>query len=68
MSAPHNTQPGAGSHGAPEDHSTPETHTVPATDLDLATLPGIDPAWSRFVEAVDADGITRRWHVLEKPA
>lgn len=38
------------------------------SDVDLASLPGIDPSWSRYVEAVDADGVTRRWHVLEKPA
>ena len=35
-----------------------------------ATLPppglaGLDPAWSRLVTAVDADGIERTWHVLD---
>jgi olefin beta-lactone synthetase len=27
--------------------------------------PGIDPAWSRLVTAVDADGRERTWHVLD---
>ncbi|MFX4270669.1 alpha/beta fold hydrolase [Propionibacteriaceae bacterium Y1685] len=34
-------------------------------DLPYETLPGIDPAWSRWVTAPDADGINRRWHLLE---
>ena len=41
--------------------------------LDLAPLPagelpGLDPAWSRRVDVVDADGIPRTWHHLERPA
>ncbi len=28
-------------------------------------LPGLDPAWSRVVTAPDAEGVTRRWHVLD---
>ncbi|HEU4491037.1 MAG TPA: alpha/beta fold hydrolase [Jiangellales bacterium] len=28
-------------------------------------LPGLDPAWSRLVEAVDAEGVRRTWHVLD---
>ncbi|GIJ00445.1 acyl-CoA synthetase (AMP-forming)/AMP-acid ligase II [Sediminihabitans luteus] len=28
-------------------------------------LPGLDPAWSRLVEADDAAGVTRTWHVLD---
>ncbi len=28
-------------------------------------LPGLDPAWSRLVEVVDADGRTRSFHVLD---
>ena len=31
-------------------------------------LPGLDPAWSRRVDVVDADGIPRTWHYLERPA
>ena len=34
----------------------------------LAGLPGLDPAWSRCVEAVDADGVRRTWHVLDTQA
>lgn len=34
----------------------------------LAGLPGIDPAWSRTVTAVDADGERRVWHVLDTAA
>ncbi len=29
-------------------------------------LPGLDPAWSRLVSAVDADGTKRCWHVLDR--
>lgn len=29
-------------------------------------IPGVDPAWSRRVDVVDADGIPRTWHVLER--
>lgn len=28
-------------------------------------LPGLDPAWSRTVEAPDVEGVTRTWHVLD---
>jgi len=28
-------------------------------------LPGLDPAWSRLVEVVDADGVVRTWHLLD---
>ncbi|GAA5122110.1 alpha/beta fold hydrolase [Alloalcanivorax gelatiniphagus] len=28
-------------------------------------MPGVDPAWSRTVEAPDAEGHARRWHVLD---
>ncbi|HYI56111.1 MAG TPA: alpha/beta fold hydrolase [Microlunatus sp.] len=31
-------------------------------------LPGLDPTWSRRVDVVDADGIPRTWHLLERPA
>ncbi|RZS91277.1 acyl-CoA synthetase (AMP-forming)/AMP-acid ligase II [Motilibacter rhizosphaerae] len=30
-----------------------------------AGLPGLDPAWSRAVRALDADGVERTWHVLD---
>ncbi|HEX8766848.1 MAG TPA: alpha/beta fold hydrolase, partial [Jatrophihabitans sp.] len=29
------------------------------------SLPGLDPAWSRIVEATGPDGRSRRWHVLD---
>ena len=28
-------------------------------------LPGLDPGWSRLVEATDPDGVPRTWHVLD---
>lgn len=31
----------------------------------LAGLPGVDPAWSRQIDAPDAEGVTRSWHVLD---
>ncbi|MFK3983810.1 alpha/beta fold hydrolase [Micromonospora sp. NPDC050397] len=30
-----------------------------------AGLPGLDPAWSRSVTAVDSQGVRRTWHVLD---
>ncbi|MBE1491493.1 alpha/beta fold hydrolase [Plantactinospora soyae] len=30
-----------------------------------AELPGLDPAWSRRVTAVDSQGVERTWHVLD---
>ena len=36
---------------------------VSGIDVDLERLPGVDPAWSRFVEAAGA-----RWHVLDNAA
>ncbi|WP_205745517.1 alpha/beta fold hydrolase [Egicoccus halophilus] len=38
---------------------TPIPASLPPTDL-----PGLDPAWSHLVEAVDAHGVLRTWHVL----
>lgn len=31
-------------------------------------LPGLDPAWSRIVDVVDADGVKRGFHVLDSHA
>lgn len=31
-------------------------------------LPGLDPAWSRLVEARDSDGVQRTWHALDTHA
>ena len=36
--------------------------------LTAGELPGLDPTWSRRVDVVDADGIPRTWHYLERPA
>ncbi len=38
--------------------------TAPAS-LPPEGLPGLDPAWSRLVEAADPDGAPRTWHVLD---
>ncbi|WP_375433323.1 alpha/beta fold hydrolase [uncultured Friedmanniella sp.] len=43
----------------------PEAPGTPAAAL--TGLPDVDPAWSRFVEVADADGVSHRWHVLERP-
>lgn len=45
--------------------SAPVLPTLPDLPTDL---PGLDPAWSRVVEAPDAEGVTRRWHVLDTHA
>lgn len=34
----------------------------------LADLPGLNPVWSRFVTAPDAEGTPRRWHILDTAA
>ena len=34
----------------------------------LEHLPGLDPAWSRAVDADDAGGVRRTWHVLDTHA
>lgn len=36
-----------------------------AARLPPAGLDGLDPAWSRLVDAPDAQGVTRRWHLLD---
>ncbi|QHC56894.1 alpha/beta fold hydrolase [Rathayibacter tanaceti] len=36
-----------------------------AARLPPAGLDGIDPAWSRLVDAPDAEGVPRRWHLLD---
>jgi len=28
-------------------------------------IEGLDPAWSRLVDSPDADGVSRRWHLLD---
>ena len=40
------------------------TATAPAS-LPPDGLPGLDPAWSRLVDFVDADGVPRQLHVLD---
>ena len=36
-----------------------------AAQLPPAGLDGLDPAWSRLVDAPDAQGVPRRWHLLD---
>jgi acyl-CoA synthetase (AMP-forming)/AMP-acid ligase II len=38
---------------------------VTSTPAELTGLPGLDPAWSRFLPVTDADGATHTWHVLD---
>ncbi len=38
------------------------TAGVPHVPVDL---PGLDPAWSRYLTVVDSDGVPRSWHVLD---
>jgi acyl-coenzyme A synthetase/AMP-(fatty) acid ligase/pimeloyl-ACP methyl ester carboxylesterase len=37
----------------------------PTVAAELSRMPGIDPSWSRLVQAVDAEGVQRTWHVLD---
>jgi olefin beta-lactone synthetase len=32
---------------------------------EISGMPGVDPTWSRLVQARDADGVARTWHVLD---
>jgi olefin beta-lactone synthetase len=45
---------------------TSRTEVAPVPEL--AGMPGLDPRWSRRVEADDADGVRRSWHVLDNGA
>ncbi len=38
---------------------------TPPELLHLPDLPGVDPAWSRWVDVTDSGGSTHRWHVLD---
>ncbi|WP_151524936.1 alpha/beta fold hydrolase [Serinicoccus kebangsaanensis] len=46
-------------------HDPARRSAVDAVGLPRRPLPGLDPAWSRVVLAPDAEGLTRRWHVLD---
>jgi acyl-coenzyme A synthetase/AMP-(fatty) acid ligase/pimeloyl-ACP methyl ester carboxylesterase len=37
----------------------------PAVAAELSGMPGVDSSWSRLVQAVDAEGVPRTWHVLD---
>jgi olefin beta-lactone synthetase len=39
--------------------------TTPGVVAELDGMPGIDPAWSRLIHTVDAEGVLRSWHVLD---
>mgnify|MGYP003602801775 CR=1 FL=1 len=41
-----------------------EPGSIPAS-LPSPGLTGLDPSWSRLIDVVDADGVTRRFHVLD---
>ncbi len=42
-----------------------DAHPATSRRPDLPELPGVDPAWHRWVDVADADGVTRRWHLLD---
>jgi acyl-coenzyme A synthetase/AMP-(fatty) acid ligase/pimeloyl-ACP methyl ester carboxylesterase len=42
--------------------------TSPDAGGPTSSLPGLDPAWSRFLTVEDASGHPRRWHVLDTAA
>lgn len=46
----------------------PAAATVQPAQLPPSGLAELDPAWSRLVEAVDADGVRRSWHLLDNQA
>jgi olefin beta-lactone synthetase len=38
---------------------------TPPGVAEISGMPGVNPAWSRLVPAVDAEGVSRTWHVLD---
>jgi acyl-coenzyme A synthetase/AMP-(fatty) acid ligase/pimeloyl-ACP methyl ester carboxylesterase len=38
---------------------------APGVVAELGRMPDLDPAWSRLVHAIDAEGVLRTWHVLD---
>ena len=44
---------------------TDTLHIAPVPGVELGSMPGVDPAWSRAVAVVDEDGVQRTWHVLD---
>lgn len=46
-------------------HDPARTSAQDVVGMPLPAPPGVDPAWSRVVAAPDAEGVTRRWHVLD---
>ncbi len=41
---------------------------TPSGIPELSGMPGVDSAWSRLVPAIDAEGVSRTWHVLDNGA
>ncbi|GAA5166378.1 alpha/beta fold hydrolase [Ornithinimicrobium tianjinense] len=46
-------------------HGPAGVSTQDAAGLPAPGVPGLDPRWSRVVDAPDADGVRRGWHVLD---
>ncbi|MFK5582039.1 alpha/beta fold hydrolase [Serinicoccus sp. LYQ131] len=46
-------------------HDPARAQTQHQVGLPAGTLPGLERGWSRVVLARDAEGLTRRWHVLD---
>ena len=46
-------------------HDPARTSAQDVVGMPVPAPPGVDPAWSRVVAAPDAEGVTRRWHVLD---
>ena len=37
----------------------------PGVVAEIIGMPGVDPVWSTLVQAIDAEGVPRTWHVLD---
>ena len=37
----------------------------PGVVTEIIGMPGVDPVWSTLVQAIDAEGVPRTWHVLD---
>ena len=38
---------------------------APGLVAEIIGMPGVDPVWSTLVQAIDAEGVPRTWHVLD---
>jgi olefin beta-lactone synthetase len=45
--------------------TTRRINAPPGVVAEISRMPGVEPAWSRLVPAIDTAGLRRTWHVLD---